>query len=151
MSDSESAPHHEALLRHGGLDLHLDVFLEPPFGGATSYRITCTERETGWVLGSALLPGSPDAGPPSLTLLDLRPLLGDSYRLASIFVEVDSERLRRQTRRSADRLRRRDRSWLSRARRLLPASELAIPSESSLERDWLTRTNTACTFLEPAA
>ncbi|GKQ53559.1 hypothetical protein [Bradyrhizobium sp. Ce-3] len=151
MCDSESAPRHEAFLRHGGLALHLDVFIEPLSGGATSYRITCTEQETGWILGSALLAGGPDGGPPSLSLSDLAPLLGGSYRLASIFVEVESERLRRQTRRAADRLRRRDRSWLRRARRLVPDAELSIPYESSLERDWLTRTDATGTFLEPAA
>lgn len=141
MSDSESAPHHEALLRHGGLDLHLNVFIEPLSGGATSYRITCTERETGWALGSGLLPAGPGGGPPIVTLADLTPLLGSTYRLASVLVELESTRLARLNRRAADRRRRRNRSWLRRARRLWPERRQPLPYESLLEADWL-RTST---------
>ncbi|NEU97988.1 hypothetical protein [Bradyrhizobium uaiense] len=137
MSDSESAPRHEALLHHGGLALHLDVFIEPQPGGATSYRVTCTDLETGWVFGSGLLPATPAGGPPVLTPSDLTPLLGSTYRLASALVDLESERLARLSRRSADRGRRRNRSWLRRARRLWPEREQPVAYESLLERDRL--------------
>ena len=151
MDDSESTPHHEALLHYGGLTLHLVVLVDAQADLATSYRVTCRERDTGWLLASTLLPAALDGGPPTLTLSDLTSLLGDAYRLASVFVEVESKRLTRLTRRTADRLRRRDRSWLRRARRLLPSTERPLPYESSLERDWLARTDATATFLEPVA
>jgi hypothetical protein len=141
MNDSEPAPHCEAHLNYGGLVLHLVVLVDPQPELATSYRVTCRERETGWVLGSALLPAAPDGGPPTVTLSDVTPVLGDPYRLASALVEVESERLAKQTRRARDFLRRRDRSWLRRARRLWPEREQPVPYESLLEKDWLVRTD----------
>jgi hypothetical protein len=151
MRNNELAPRHEAQLNCGGLVLHLVVLADPEPELKASYRVTCTERETGWVLGSKLLPAEPGGSPPLVTLSDVTPLLGDSYRLASVLVEVESERLVRLTRRTADRLRRRDRSWLRRAKRLLPAPEQPVPYESLLERDWLARTNASEAPLEPAA
>ncbi|KRQ14676.1 hypothetical protein AOQ71_12380 [Bradyrhizobium manausense] len=131
--------------------LDLVVLVDPEPELVTSYRVTCTERQTGWVLGSTSLPAAPEGGPPTVTLSDVTPLLGSSYRLASVLVEVESERLARLSRRTADRLRHRDRSWLRRAKHLLSAPERPIPYESLLERDWLARTDATEAHLEPAA
>jgi hypothetical protein len=96
---------------------------------AGSYLVTCTDTETGRFIGSTLLPADPDGGPPSVTLGDLVGLIGGAYRLASVFVEIEAERLARRTRRLSDRLRHRDRRWLRRARR-------SVPYESALEADF---------------
>ncbi|MHC2518997.1 hypothetical protein [Bradyrhizobium diazoefficiens] len=151
MRNNEPAPNTVAHLNYGGLVLDLVVLVAPEPELATSYRVTCTEGETGWVLGSTSLPAAPEGGPPTVALSDVTPLLGSSYRLASVLVEVESERLARLTRRTADRLRRRDRSWLRRAKRLLPDPEQSVPYESFLEKDWLARTASTDTKLVPAA
>jgi len=98
-------------------------------GHSASYRVTCTDTETGRTVGRAVLPAGPDGGPPRVTLEDLAGLVG-GYRLASVFVEIEAEQLARQTGRVSDLLRRRDRSWLRRARHL-------VPYESDLESDYL--------------
>jgi hypothetical protein len=147
MRNNEPAPHSEAQLNYGGLVLRLVVLVDPEPQLATSYRVTCTERETGWVLGSALLPAATEGGPPTVTLSDVTPLLGDSYRLASVLVEVECERLARLNRRTADRLRRSNRRWLRRARRLWPDLEQPVPYESLLEREWPVRTDASDTSL----
>jgi hypothetical protein len=97
---------------------------------AGSYLVTCTDTETGRFIGSTLLPADPNGGSPSVTLGDLVGLIGGRYRLASVFVEIEAERLARRTRRLSDRLRHRDRGWLRRARH-------SVSHESPLEVDFL--------------
>jgi hypothetical protein len=70
--------------------------------------------ETGRFVGSAVLPARPDGRPPRASLGDIVGLIG-GYRLASIYVEIESERLAKRNLAVSDRLRRRDRSWLRRA------------------------------------
>jgi hypothetical protein len=62
---------------------------------AASYRISCRDLETGRFVGSAVLPARPDGRPPRVSLGDIVGLIG-GYRLASIYVEIESERLPRR-------------------------------------------------------
>jgi hypothetical protein len=75
------------------------------------YRATCTDPETGIVLGSRLLPAGPDGAAPAVTLGDVVELIGGGYRCASVAVEIEAENLSRQTRRIVDILRLRKRLW----------------------------------------
>jgi hypothetical protein len=84
------------------------------------YRVTCWDRETGTFIGEAIAPPALNGGPPCITVADVVELIG-SYRLASIVVQIEAERLARINRRCADGLRRRDRGW----RRHVPHSVLA--------------------------
>jgi hypothetical protein len=139
MSNNRHAPHCAVQLNYGGLVLHIIILLDPEPDLATSYRVTCTERETGRILGSTLLQARPEGGPPALSLWDIAPLLGDPYRLASALVEIESERLARLNRRAADRQRRFNRSWLRRTRLLFPLPlalkpNLLVHLESRVQR-----------------
>ena len=114
----------------GKLCLDIIVIADPRPDLATTYRVTCIDARTGRTIGSTSLPAGPDGSPPSATVGDVIGLIGGGYRLASIFVEIESERLARQTRRLSYRPRRRDRSWLRRATG-------AVPFESPLESYFL--------------
>jgi hypothetical protein len=98
----------------GWLTCEIVVLGDPERDLTASYRITCRELETGRFVGSAVLPASPDGGPPRISLGDIVRLIG-GYRFASIYVEIESERLARRNRAVSERLRHRDRGWLRRA------------------------------------
>jgi hypothetical protein len=84
------------------------------------YRVTCWDRETGTFIGEAIAPSAPGNGPPVVTIADIVELIG-GYRLASVIVEIEAERLAGINRRCTDRERRRTRGWL----RSVPGSVLA--------------------------
>lgn len=111
------------------LSLDIVVIDDPRPELATTYCVTCADTETGRIIGRTSLPAGPDGCPPKATIGDVIGLIGGGYRLTSVFVEIESERLARQTRRLSHRLRRRDRSWLRRAR--------SAQIESPLESDFL--------------
>ena len=102
----------------GWLTCEIVMLGDPERDLAASYRISCRDLETGRFVGSAVLPARPDGRPPRVSLGDIVGLIG-GYRLASIYVEIESERLAKRKLAVSDRLRRRDRSWLRRAEHLV--------------------------------
>jgi aminoglycoside phosphotransferase (APT) family kinase protein len=102
------------------LDWDIVVVGDPERDLIAHYRVTCWDRETGTFIGEAIAPPAPGGGPPSVTVADIVELIG-GYRLASIVVEIEAERLARINRRCADRERQRARGWLRR----VPNSVLA--------------------------
>ena len=120
MSEYEAACREDAPTNFGRLSCEIVFIDDRQCVRAGSYLVTCTDTETGRFIGSTLLPAEPDGGPPRVTLGDIVGLIGGGYRLASIIVEIEADRLARRTRRVSDRLRRRDRSWLHQAKRLVP-------------------------------
>lgn len=102
------------------IDWEVLVLRDPDCGSVAHYRVTCSDRETGTFIGEAVVPPGPNGGVPAVTVGDVVELVG-GYRMASIIVQIEAERLDRINRRFADRGRRRGRSWLRR----VPASILA--------------------------
>ena len=96
------------------------------------YRVTCTDGETGIVLGSRLLPAGPRGAAPAITLGDVVELIGGGYRCASIAVEIEAGNLSRQTRRIGDILRRREGLWRRGRRSRSPAGR-PVPFRSPRE------------------
>jgi len=96
------------------------------------YRATCTDAETGVVLGSRLLPAGPRGGAPAVTLGDVVELIGGGYRCASVAVDIEVENLSRQTRRVGDILRTRRRLWRRRSRPVRRAVALESQLEAAL-------------------
>jgi hypothetical protein len=78
------------------------------------YSVTCTDAETGQVIGRRLLPAACD-GPPRITLGDIVEMMGGSYRCLSVLVEIETQKLARRNRRISDRYRRSQRGWLRRS------------------------------------
>ena len=78
------------------------------------YSVTCTDAETGEVIGRRQYPGACD-GPPSVTLGDIVEIMGGSYRCLSVLVEIEGQKLARRNRRISDRYRRSQRGWLRRS------------------------------------
>jgi hypothetical protein len=93
------------------IDWDIVVVGDPARDLIAHYRVTCWDRETGTFIGEAIAPPVPGGGPPSITIADVVELIG-GYRLASIIVQIESERLRRINRRCTERQRRRARGWL---------------------------------------
>lgn len=115
------------------LNCEIVLLEDPQREPMATYRATCTDMETGRFVGSFVLPAALDGRPPSLSLADIAGLIG-GYRLASIFVEIESERLARLNRRAADRRRSRERAWLRRVpRRILADLELERTSVPDLQ------------------
>jgi len=83
--------------------------LEPDL--VAQYRVTCSDRETGTIIGSYVVPAGPSGGPPPITVGDIAELVG-GYRIASVYVEIEAERLARTNRRVSDHERGRARGWL---------------------------------------
>jgi hypothetical protein len=76
----------------GWLTCEIVVLGDPEGDLAASYCISCRDLETGRFVGSTVLPARPDGRPPRVSLGDIVGLIG-GYRLASIYVEIKSERL----------------------------------------------------------
>jgi hypothetical protein len=83
-------------------------------GDEAGYSVTCTDAETGKVIGRRLFPGA-CGGPPPVTIGDIVEMMGGPYRCSSILVEIETRKLARLNRRISDRLRRRKRGWLRRS------------------------------------
>jgi hypothetical protein len=94
----------------GWLTCEIVMLSDPERDLAASYRISCHDLEIGRFIGSAVLPALPDGRPPSVSLGDIVGLIA-GYRLASIYVEIESERQAKRSRALSDHLRHRDRSW----------------------------------------
>ena len=87
----------------------------------TTARIMCSDAASGLVIGSpAISPGRGD-----IEADEVIRLIGGTYRLASIAVEIGTEELARQTRRLSDELRLRRRLWRRKPRRTQHESQSA--------------------------
>jgi len=102
------------------IDWEIVIVGDPEPDLVAQYRVTCRDRETGTIIGSFAVPAGPGGGPPPITVGDIAESVG-RYRIASIYVEIDAQRLGRVNRRVAEGHRCRERSWL----RTVPRSVLA--------------------------
>jgi hypothetical protein len=85
----------------------------------------CTDAASGLIIGSpSISPGRWD-GEQSLNAEDIIRMIGGTYRLASIAVEIGTKELVRQTRRISDELRVRRRLWRPRRRPARRSLDLA--------------------------
>ena len=94
------------------------------------YSVSSLNADTGKVIGRRLL-SSEGNNPPAITYGDLAALMGDTYRCASVLIEIEAQKPAR--RRIPDILRRRERGWLRR-NGSVPHS---VAFESRLEWDFL--------------
>jgi hypothetical protein len=113
-------PHEEATIDLSQIEWEIVVIKDPQPSLVTHYRVTSSDRLTGTIIGSFVAPARPDGGPPPITVGDIVESIGN-YRIASIYVEIEGERLRQINRHCIDRARRRDHGWLHR----VPHSVLA--------------------------
>ena len=102
------------------IDWEIVVIGDPEPDLVAQYRVTCSDRETGTIIGNYLVPAGSGGAPPAITVGDIAESIG-RYRIASIYVEIEAERLAGLTRRTSDRERSRARAWL----RNVPRSVLA--------------------------
>lgn len=102
------------------IDWEIVIVADPEPDLVAQYRVTCSDRETGTIIGSFAAPAGPGGGPPRITIGDIAESVG-RYRIASIYIEIEAERLAGLTRRTSDRERSRARAWL----RNVPRSVLA--------------------------
>lgn len=109
------------------IDWEIVVVGNPESDAATQYRVTANDRDTSRFIGSVVIPAGSGGEPPVVTTADIVELIG-GYRVASIYVQIESERLARVNRRICDGQRRRGRAWL----RSVPNSVLA---EHGIEPD----------------
>lgn len=93
------------------VDWEIAIVADPQPELVAQYRVTCSDRETGVFIGSAVTPSGPGGRPPVITVADVVELIG-GFRIASVIVQVEAERLTRRCRRVSDTVRR-----LHRARR----------------------------------
>lgn len=90
------------------------VIEDPEPDLVAQYRVTSSDRETGTTIGSYVVPAGPGGAPPSVSIRDIVASVG-RYRIASIYVEIEAERLGRRSRRVADAVRRWHRAQRRRA------------------------------------
>lgn len=88
-----------------------DIALLEPEGPTVSSRAICTDAASGLVIGSPLISRGLTDRQQDINVDEVIRLIGGTYRLASIAVEIGVEELERQTRRISDELRRRRRLW----------------------------------------
>lgn len=112
------------------VDLEIVVLSGRDSDLVAQYRVTCSDRETGRVVGSAVVPAGPGGRPPATTVADVVELVG-GYRFASVYVEIEAERLARVNRRVGDRRRSRARSWLRNVPRSVLAEHGIVPGGRS--------------------
>jgi hypothetical protein len=110
----------DAAIDRSRIDWDIAVVADPEPDLVAQYRVTCSDRDTGTFIGSVVVPAGPGGRPPVITVGDIVELIG-GYRIASVYVEIEAERLARVNRRVSDRERRRARGWL----RSIPRSVLA--------------------------
>jgi hypothetical protein len=80
-------------------------------------RAICTDADTGLIIGSPSIPPGRRDGQLDVDPEEVIRLIGGTYRLAAIAVEIGTDELARQTRRISDELRLRRRLWRRRTRR----------------------------------
>jgi hypothetical protein len=110
----------DAAIDSSRVDWDITVVGDPEPERIPHYRVTVFDRETGVFIGSAFVPAGPGGRPPAITVGDVLALIG-GYRIASVYVEIEAERLARVSQRVSNRERRRARGWL----RSVPRSILA--------------------------
>ncbi|MET4445939.1 hypothetical protein ABIB75_004221 [Bradyrhizobium sp. GM2.2] len=84
------------------------VFMEPK-EASTPARAMCTDVGTGLIIGSPSVGADPREG--DITPEEVIRLIGGTYRLAAIAIDIGTEELASQTRRISDELRMRRRLW----------------------------------------
>jgi hypothetical protein len=95
MTIATSGPDWAYLLETISVDI-VCVAKAPGDGGI--YSVTCTDADTGKVLGRRRIVSAYD-GPPSITFDDIVEMMGGSYRCASVLVEIEGQKLMRRKRR----------------------------------------------------
>ncbi|MEW6148701.1 MAG: hypothetical protein AB1745_12015 [Pseudomonadota bacterium] len=98
------------------------AFMEPEDPTAPA-RAMCTDAETSLIIGSPSI--SPDRRGGDITPEEVIRMIGGTYRLAAIAIDIGTEELTKQTRRLSDELRLRRRLW--RRKRRLGTGGLASP------------------------
>ena len=91
-----------------------DIAFTEPENPAELARAICTDAETGWTIGSPAI--APNRRNGDVTAEEVIRMIGGTYRLASIAVEIETAKLVTQTRRISDELRLRRRLWRRRRR-----------------------------------
>lgn len=86
-------------------DWEIAIVADPEPELVAQYRVTCSDRETGAFICGAVIPPGPGGRPPVVTVADLVELIG-GYRIASVLVQIEGERLARRSRRVSDTVRR---------------------------------------------
>jgi hypothetical protein len=108
------------------IDWEIGVVGDPEPDLVAQYRVTCSDRQTGTIIGSYAVPAGPGDRPPSITVGNIAETIG-RYRIASIYVEIEAERLAGLTRRMSDRERSRARAWLRNVPRSVLAEHGIVP------------------------
>jgi hypothetical protein len=106
----------DAAIDSSRVDWDITVVGDPEPGRIAHYRVTIFDRETGVFIGSAFVPAGPGGGPPVVTVADVIELIG-GFRVTSVIVQIDGQRLARQTRQVSDAVRRWHRAQRRRALR----------------------------------
>jgi hypothetical protein len=76
----------------------------------------CKDAATGFIIGCSTVPSAPNKDPSTISADDVLRMIGGTYRLASIAVEIEIDELARRSRRISDQLRSRRRLWRRRSR-----------------------------------
>jgi hypothetical protein len=94
-----------------------EIAVVEPANPAAPERAMCTDAASGLIIGSpSISPGRKD-GQQDINAEEIIRMIGGTYRLASIAVEIATDELERRTRRISDELRLRQRLWRRRKRR----------------------------------
>ena len=80
------------------------------------YRAICTDAATGIIIGCSSIGSAPNKDPSTISAEDVLRMIGGTYRLASIAIEIEIDELARRSRRISDQLRSRRRLWRRRSR-----------------------------------
>jgi len=112
------------------VDWEIGIIGDPAPERITHYRLTCVDGETGIFISSMVVPAGPGGQPPTITVGDIVGLIG-LYRFASVYVEIEAERLARLNRRVSDRRRSRTRGWLKTIARSVLAEHGICPGARS--------------------
>ena len=129
MTITEPRPDWASLLETVSVDI---VCVAKAPGDEASYGVTCSDADTGQVLGRRRFAAACD-GPPSITFGDIVEMMGGSYRCLSVLVEIEGRKALRRNRRISDMLRRHRRGWLRRS----GYGRREVAFESSLESELL--------------
>ncbi len=111
MHGTFATPTNETALDLSRMDFEIVVIRDPEPDLVAHYRVTCSDRDTGTTIGSYVVPAGPGGRPPAITVGDIAERLG-RYRIASVYVEIEAQRLAGLARRTSDRERRLARAWL---------------------------------------
>jgi hypothetical protein len=96
--------------------LNAEIVVSDPEDRASPGRATCTDAQTGAVIGSRTIRLGSGDGRQTVDADEVIRMIGGAYRLASIAVDIETEILGRRIRRVSDMLRLRRRLWRRRSR-----------------------------------